>query len=113
MLDLSKIGKNKYYEVRLIDGTELKLNRPTQRMLQYMINIQDLANDNKDMETIKAFNELFAWILNRNTDGKVYKAEQIADEYDFAIIGLLIKDYFSFWNEDVANIVNFPQNQQQ
>ena len=113
MLDLSKIGKNKYYEVRLIDGTELKLNRPTQRMLQYMINIQDLANDNKDMETIKAFNELFAWILNRNTDGKVYKAEQIADEYDFAIIGLLIKDYFSFWNEDTANVVNFPQNQQQ
>ena len=105
MLDLSKIGKNKYYEVRLIDGTELKLNRPTQRMLQFMLNIQDMAKDNKDMETIKAFNELFAWILNRNTEGKVYKAEQIADEYDFAIIGLLIKDYFSFWNEDTANII--------
>lgn len=113
MLDLSKIGKDKYYEVRLIDGTELKLNRPTQRMLEFMLTIQDMANDNKDMETIKAFNELFAWILNRNTEGKVYKAEQIADEYDFAIIGLLIKDYFSFWNEDTANIVNFPRNQQQ
>jgi len=75
MLDLSKIGKDKYYEVRLIDGTELKLNRPTQRMLEFMLTIQDMANDNKDMETIKAFNELFAWILNRNTEGKVYKAE--------------------------------------
>ena len=112
MLDLSKIGKNKYYEVRLLDGTELKLNRPTQRMVQFMLNIQDMANDNKDLETIKAFSELFAWILNRNTEGKIYKAEQVADEYDFAIIGLLIKDYFSFWNEDTADIVNFPRNQQ-
>lgn len=112
MLDLSTIGKNKYYEVRLIDGTELKLNRPTQKMLQFMLNIQDLANDSKDLETIKAFSELFAWILNRNTDGKEYKAEEVASEYDFAIIGLLIKDYFSFWNEDTANIVNFRQNQQ-
>ena len=113
MLDLTNIAKNKYYEVRLIDGTELKLNRPTQKMLEFMLSIQSMANDNKDLETIKAFNELFAWILNRNTDGKPYQADQIAEEYDFAIIGLLIKDYFSFWNEDTVNIVNFPQNQQQ
>ena len=34
MLDLSKIYKDNYYEVKLIDGTELKLKRPTQMMIQ-------------------------------------------------------------------------------
>lgn len=112
MLDLSNIAKQKFYEVRLIDGTELKLNRPNQKMVQYMLNIQSMAKQDKDLETIRAFNELFTWILNRNNQGKVYKVEQIAQEYDFAIIGLLIKDYFNFWNQDTANIVNFRQNQQ-
>lgn len=112
MLDLSNIGKDKYYEVRLIDGKELKLNRPNQKMIQFLINIQSMANDNKDLETIKAFSELFAWILNRNTEGIVYDSEKLANEYDFSLIGLLIKDYFEFWNEDTAKIVNFPQNQQ-
>lgn len=97
MLDLSNAITAKYYEIRLLDGTELQLNRPTQAMIECIISLNDLLTDKgKELEAIKGFTHLFTAMLNRNVNGKRYKAEELADEYDFTIIGIAVKDYFTF-----------------
>lgn len=113
MLDLSSISGKQYYDVRLLDGTELHIQRPTQAMVEYTLQIQSLAqDDNKQAETINALAQLFTRILNRNTEGKTFQAEAIAEEYDFQTIGYVIEDYFNFWNSEVNANVNFQQSQQ-
>ncbi len=107
MLDLSSYQTVDYYEVRLIDGTELQLNRPTQAMIEYVINIETLSNADKNAEAIKAFTNLFARILNRNINGKTFKAEELAEQYDFAVVVILIKDYFNYWKADTEDKVAF------
>ncbi len=112
MLDLTLMNNADLYELRLLDGTELHLKRPTQAMVQFTLVLQGLANNNKQVETLEALSQLFARILNRNMEGKTYDAAQLAEEYDFSVIGYVIEDYFGFWNQDVEAKVNFPQSQQ-
>ena len=110
MLDLTLLN-DKFYELRLLDGTELKLNRPTQAMVQLTLTIQELSQADKRTDTINALTELFTAVLNRNTDGKTYSAAQLAKEYDFGTINFVIEDYFNFWNKEVEEKVNFQQSQ--
>ena len=105
MLDLSKIYKDNYYEVRLIDGTELKLKRPTQAMVE--VAMEMMNDDTNDKEAVKRISQLFARILNRNTDDKVFTREDLIEEYDINIIVYVIKDYFEYWNKEVADKVDF------
>lgn len=105
MLDLSKLYKDKYYEVRLIDGTELKLKRPTQAMIEYTIDMAELENNDK--EAVKSVSNMFCRILNRNTDNKQFSREDIIEDYDLAVIVYVIKDYFAFWEKEVIEKVDF------
>ena len=112
MLDLTLMNKKEYYELRLIDGTELHLRRPTQAMVQFSLVLQGLADNNKQLETIEAISNLFARILNRNIEGKKYEAAELAEEYAFDVIAYVITDYFGFWNKEIEDNVNFQQSQQ-
>lgn len=103
MLDLGGIVEN-YYEVRLLDGKELKLKRPTQAMIE-SISVMDKLTDNT--EILRGFSRLFARILNRNTEGLVFKSEDLVEQYDFTVVMLLVKDYFNYWREDTEKQVNF------
>lgn len=103
MLDLGGIIEN-YYEVRLLDGKELKLKRPTQAMIE-SISVMDKLTDNT--EILRGFSRLFARILNRNTEGLVFKSEDLVEQYDFTVVMLLVKDYFNYWREDTEKQVNF------
>lgn len=107
MLDLTLMNKSEYYELRLLDGTELHLRRPTQAMVQFSLVLQSLAESNKQMETMEAISKLFERILNRNIEGKSYEAAKLAEEYDFDVIAYVIKDYFGFWNKEISENVNF------
>lgn len=111
MLDLTLMN-NDFYEVRLLDGTELKLKRPTQAMMQLTISLQEFSKNEKQADTINALTELFTQILNRNTDGKTFEAAQLAQEYDFTTITFVVEDYFNFWNTEIDEKVNFHQSQQ-
>lgn len=111
MLDLTITNKN-YYEIRLLDGTELHLKRPTQAMVQYTLILKGLADNNKEVETMDAITNLFARILNRNVEGKKYDGKELAEEYDFEVVSYVIGDYFNFWNKEIEEQVNFPQSQQ-
>lgn len=105
MLDLTKIYKEKFYEIKLIDGTELKLKRPTQAMVEYTLTLKDNKDDDK--ETLHAISGMFVRVLNRNTEDRVFTREEVDEEYDTQIIAYVIQDYFDFWQRDVNEKVDF------
>lgn len=111
MLDLTLI-KEDYYEIRLADGTELHLKRPTQALFQFSMVLEGLVKSDKHTETMEAFTQLFARVLNRNIEGKTFEAEVLANEYDPNVMSYVIQDYFNFYNKEVDSKVNFLQNQQ-
>ena len=111
MLDLSAIKKN-YYEIKLVDGTELNLDKPTQAMVEFCINAMNMAKgDEVNIEAIHALASLFAKILNRNIEGKKFSEEQLSDEYDYQLIAYVIKDYFDYWSAESNKQVVFQVNQ--
>lgn len=111
MLDLTVLN-DKSYDVKLIDGTMLHIKRPSQSMVQYLLNLRDLAGTNDEKVLLKAFASLFARILNRNKEGNVYSDSQLSEEYDYQTIAFVVEDYFKFWDEEVGESVDFPQGQQ-
>ena len=79
MLDLSAV-KKVYYEIKLQDGTELKIGKPTQSMVEYCINAMSAVKEEVDIEAIHALATLFVKILNRNNEGIKFKEEDIIEE---------------------------------
>ena len=106
MLDLTVISKQ-LYEIKLLDGTVLKLKRPSQGLVEYIISLRNYVEDKDEEELVSAFGELFTRILNNNTAKKVFKEEELVEEYDFTLISMVIEDYFKYWNEEVADEVDF------
>lgn len=106
MLDLTVIN-NEHYDIRLLDGTELKLKRPTQAMVEYTMKIEGMSKSENKAQVINALAELFVRILNRNTDGIAFNIKDITEEYDFQTIGYVIQDYFSYWNKEEEGKVFF------
>ncbi len=95
MLDLSKLNVE-LYDIKLLDGTVLALNRPTQAMMEYVVDMKHIAEEADQAEVIKCITKLFTMILNRNTNGKKFTAEDIENDYDYSIITYVVQDYFTF-----------------
>ena len=95
MLDLTTVANDNYYEIRLLDGTELHLKRPTQAMFEYMTQLE-LINSKDMRESLGFLNNIFTRIINRNIENVEYTTEQVADEYTIQIIVYVIQDYFKF-----------------
>lgn len=108
MLDLTNIYANKTYDVKLLDGSEIHLKRPTQAIQENIILLQQYQNkQDKAAEVMQAMMDVFVRILNRNEDSRAFTAEEIQDEYDVTIAMFVIQDYFAFWSKEVADSVNF------
>ena len=97
MLDLSILDKSELFEVKLLDGRELKLKRPTQSLQMTIVNILD--NDNYE-ETLDTVFNAFTRVLNRNTEGITFNSEELAEEYGVDIASIVIFKYFTYWNEN-------------
>ena len=97
MLDLSILDKSELFEVKLLDGRELKLKRPTQSLQMTIVNILD--NDNYE-ETLDIVFNAFARVLNRNTEGITFNSDELAEEYGVDIASIVIFKYFTYWNEN-------------
>jgi len=111
MLDLTPM--NRHYEIRLLDGSTLNLKRPTQAMYETLIALRDMRDrENSELRLLTAFSDLFARILNRNEEGRSFTKEELREEYDFQVVSYVIQDYFSYWQKEVDEEVNFPQGQQ-
>ena len=97
MLDLSILDKSELFEVKLLDGRELKLKRPTQSLQMTIVNILD--NDNYE-ETLDTVFNAFTRVLNRNTEGITFNSEELAEEYGADIASIVIFKYITYWNEN-------------
>lgn len=106
MLDLTTIYKDVYFELKLFDGTVLKIKRPTQSMAEFAVSLQKIEDDKMALDAVMSF---FVRILNRNTTGKVFTVDEIKEDYDVNVIGLVIRSYFDFWNKEVGSKVDFQQ----
>ena len=113
MLDLTALNQQ-LYEIRLLDGTELHLRRPTQAMVQFLVDLKDLrSSDMDEMQILSGFSQFFARVLNRNDEGRKFDATELAEDYDYQVMLYVINDYFDFWNKEVGEKVVFQQSQRQ
>ena len=107
MLDLTT-AFGELYQVKLLDSTVLELKRPTQALQNAIINLQKFGTDGEN--TAKAMDmamDIFCRILNRNTNGIEYKADEVKEEYDYTLALVVITDYLKYYAAEVSNNVNF------
>ena len=111
MLDLTALNAN-LYQIKMADSNTLTLKRPTQALYQSIIKIGELAKGEIDEGIINQAMEIFARVLNRNTDNKSFSLGELEKEYDFTVALMVISDYMKYYAEEIANTVNFQPAQQ-
>lgn len=111
MLDLTA-AFSELYQVRLFDGTELNLKRPTQALQEAMLRLQKMGEGKKAGEDImKETMSIFTRVLNRNAEGIEFTQEQLEEEYDYSLALVVIGDYLKFYAKEVAAKVSFHTTQ--
>lgn len=91
MIDLTQ-SNEKLYEIRLPDKTILKIRKPSQGLL---IELAKLEDADGSVETLERVNSLTTRIFNRNTNGRVFSEEEIADMMDLETSIMVLKDYLA------------------
>lgn len=70
--------------MKLFDGTSIYLRKPNQAMFMKLLSFQHFDQKN-DQEVMDTFVGMVLAILNTNTAGRKFAAEDIAD-FDFGIL---------------------------
>ena len=91
MIDLTQ-SNEKLYEIKLPDKTILKIRKPSQGLL---IELAKLEDADGSVETLERVNSLTTRIFNRNTNGRVFSEEEIADMMDLETSIMVLKDYLA------------------
>lgn len=89
MIDLSTRAQE-LYSIKLNDGKILKLNKPTQKLLLKMMELQSYTNA---QDALDAIYEVITDIFNKNVDGVVFTRTQLEDMLDLEITVIIIEDY--------------------
>lgn len=112
MLDLTTAFQTAPYQIKLFDGTILNLKRPTQALYQTLMDVLPMVSDGDDkLQALPLMIDIFTRILNRNEEGKEFSASEISEDYDIMVVTYVIKDYFEYWNKEIADQVNFQITQ--
>ena len=91
MLNLNTL-KQKNYELIWFDGTKLELRKPSQALLEKLMEISEL----KDVEVtsiLKIVYDILEQTLNNNLQGKKFSREEIEESFDLEIAYTFIEDY--------------------
>lgn len=99
MLDLTTV-ESKLYEIKTVEGDVLQIRKPSQKLFNKIIQVQNMQND---VEAINKFYELFLDILNLNTNGKEFSKEYV-EKFDVQIVALVIQDYFEFIGKELGEL---------
>ncbi|MGL5637569.1 MAG: hypothetical protein ACRCX8_01395 [Sarcina sp.] len=97
MLDLTALSI-KYFEVKMLDGNKLSIRKPTQKMMNFIIKMNGLAEEKQ----LDAIDELVTMILNNNKEGIAYLKKDIAN-YELEIKEAIITGFSKFAKEIVSN----------
>ena len=112
MLDLSIAFGRNYYELKLFDGTILHLMRPNQGTQQAVLDMVPILQDSsKQVEAIEGMSRIFIEILNNNDDGLTFTVESLGERYSIEIMSYVVGDYFTHWNKEITDNVNFHSAQ--
>lgn len=95
MFDLTK-GIEKPYEIKLEDGSILRLKKPTQALLMELAKTSDYLNAEATVEVIEKINELITKVFNNNLNGVKFQETEISEMLDLETSLLIIQDYLSF-----------------
>lgn len=99
MLDLQAF-KQKTFEVRLMDGTEIKLLKPSQRMvIDIMAYEEEMKNIKNPKGVIDSFISLIADILNNNTEGRKFTKSYVDKNFSYEVAMVFIQAYMEFVQE--------------
>lgn len=100
ILDLTAF-KAELFELKLLDGTVLYLRKPTQAIFMQFLGFQNF--DKSDPKVVlDVLRDMVLAILNTNTAGRNFTAEDIAD-YDFGIMQAVVQGYSEFINEVMSS----------
>lgn len=101
ILDLS-VYQEETFDIKLLDGSIVKIKKPSQEFLMKLIGFKDSIRNEKDVEEqLGAIKELTLDILNYNKDNRKFTEEDIVD-YDFIILKAIFEGYSNFINEVLA-----------
>jgi hypothetical protein len=104
MIDLSIIN-NKTFDIRLNNGTELNIRKPSNEMLKETYKMANLmkanSEEDKNLDLIYFF---LTKMFNRNINDLKFSRQQVENEVDIDVAMYLIKAYQSFITEVIQDI---------
>lgn len=104
MIDLGTLS-NKTFDVRLIDGTELNIRKPSNELLKETYKMIELIEKNgEEKNIINAIYIFITKIINRNLNDKKFTQSAIEELIDIDVAMYLIKEYQSFLAEVIQGI---------
>lgn len=90
MLDLTKINRD--YQLKWFDGQVLHLPLPTQKTLVKIMNLEEIADVEQQMEGLAA---IIKEVLTNNKDNREFSEEDFA-ELDLYTIQVIMEDYIDY-----------------
>lgn len=97
-LDLTSL-KNKAWNVIMMDGSELNINKPTQKQLLLLDGYTNkLDKVESTEEKLNLLNEATTLILNNNQEGVIYQASDF-EEMPINILYAIYFGYIDFMKE--------------
>lgn len=94
VIDLS-VFEDQTLDLKLPDGTLLKIQKPTQRMVIEMLKFKKLDVKNPDA-VIKAVDSVVSMILNNNENIKTFTQDDIDKVLNFSMKMAIIQGYSEF-----------------
>lgn len=104
MIDLS-ILSNKTFDIKLQDGTELNIRKPSNELFKETFRMIKLMEANgEDDKKISAIYIFLTKMFNRNMNNVKFTQQQLEELIDIDVAMYLIKEYQQFLNEVVQDI---------
>ena len=103
MIDLQELS-NKTFDIRLKDGTELNIRKPSNELFRSTLKMVKLmeANGEEDKQ-ISAIYVFLLKMFNRNTNERKFTQNELEEMIDIDVAMYLIKEYQTFLIEAVES----------
>ena len=104
MIDLSTLN-NKTFDVKLLNGLELNIRKPSNELLKETYKMIELIEKNgEEKNIVNAIYIFLTKIFNRNLNDKKFTQTEIEDLIDIDVAMYLIREYQKFLSEVIQNI---------